>query len=107
MGVNGNCVFRRLRLSFFFFLMFFLWLVSDIIKIIFIQLRWALHLFLKKPHNPSFKFSLYLAALGLLAALVASGSHSVVAVPASHCGGFSAWGVQALGCGLSSCGLRA
>ena len=76
--------FQEAPLKFFFFLMFFLWLVSDIIKIIFIQLRWALHLFFKKPHNPSFKFSLYLAALGLLAALVASGSHSVVAVRRLH-----------------------
>ena len=76
MRVNGNCVFKRLCLSFFFNV--FLWLISDIIKIIFIQLWWALHLFLKRPHNPSFKCYLYLAALGLLAALAASGSSSLV-----------------------------
>ena len=65
--------------------MLFLWLISDIIKIIFIQLWWALHLFKKKnTHNPSFKFSLYLAALGLLATLVASASYSLVAVCRLH-----------------------
>ena len=73
-GSQWQLCFQEALLKFFFNV--FLWLISDSIKIIFIQLWWALHLFLKRPHNPSFKCYLYLAALGL--AFAASGSSSLV-----------------------------